>query len=312
MDLKVSVVVSTYNRSKTLVRCLDALLHQADVERDYEIVVVDNNSTDDTQSILKRIVSENPTRLRSVFEPRQGVSYGRNAGIAKAKAQIIAFTDDDVFVANDWIAQIKAGFAAEESIEYIGGKVLPEWPRVPPYWLTSVHWAPLGLVDYGDAPFYIDADRQLCLVSANFAFRRRALEQVGIFNTELQRVKAGVGSLEDHELLLRMWRQNLKGLYWPGLVVTAEIQPERLEKAYHRRWHTGHGHFHAVLRSEQMERSRFRLLGVPAHLYRQALGNAVRWLFDTLRRHAKDAFEHEIRLRFFAGFVKRRWKRNLV
>lgn len=308
MDVDVSIVLSTYNRSAGVVRALEALLRQSGEDLRYEVIVVDNNSTDNTRGVLDRLIAENPNKLRYVFEARQGLSYGRNAGIVNAKAGIIAFTDDDVQAASDWVYQIKTGFASHEGIEYIGGKVLPQWPGEPPAWLTRSHWAPLALLDYGDSPFFIGTDRRLCLVGANFAFRRRAFEQVGLFNTEFQRVKASVGSLEDHEMLIRLWNRNLRGLYSPKLIVTAEIERERMEKAYHRRWHRGHGHFNSVLRAEEMERSRFRILGAPAHLYRQAFTDIWGWFGAMIRRHPLEAFVCELRLRFFVGFVSNRWR----
>lgn len=310
MDVDVSVVISTYNRSKTLARSLDALLHQTAGDIRYEVIVVDNNSTDDTREAIEARVTESAGRLKYVFEPRQGLSYGRNAGIANSRSQIIAFTDDDVLVAPDWIYRIKTGFDPED-IEFLGGKVLPVWREAPPPWLSTAHWAPLALIDYGDEPFYVDRNRRLCLVGANLAFRRRAFDQVGLFSTEFQRVKAGIGSLEDHEIQIRLWERNLRGKYLPQLVVTAEVETDRTDKQYHRRWHGGHGHFSALLREEEMERSKFRILGVPAHMYRRAIQDVWGFSSEAVLGHQAQSFEREMRLRFFAGFAVTRWKEHL-
>jgi len=271
--------------------------------------VVDNNSTDHTRSVVQSLAAQNPEKLKYVFEPKQGVSYGRNAGIANAKAPIIAFTDDDVSVARDWVYQIKNGFEANPDIDFLGGKVVPRFLSAPPSWLTPGLWEPVALLDYGDERFYVDSEKQLCLLSANFAFQRRAFEKVGLFNTDFQRVKNGIGSLEDHEILLRLWRANRRGLYLPELVVTAEVEPERMEKQYYRRWYAGHGHFYAVLRSEEMERSKIgRILGVPAHFYRRAFTDALGWALSLMRKGRDQAFAHEVSLCYFAGFVSRRWR----
>src|SRR5207244_6070860 len=130
---------------------------------------------------------------------------------------------------------------------------------------------------------------------------------VGLFATEFQRVKDSIGSLEDHEFLLRVLRTGRKGVYDPRIVVNAEIQPNRMEREYHRRWHTGHGHFHALLRSEHIEQTRVgTLFGVPAHLYRQALGDLVGWARAKVIGEPGRAFHHEVRLRFFCGFFRTR------
>jgi hypothetical protein len=85
-----------------------------------------------------------------------------------------------------------------------------------------------------------------------------------------------------------------------------------LQKKYHREWHTGHGRFHAILRSELLERSRRgTLFGVPAHLYRQALTDAARWTKSQLLGQRNEAFGYEVRMRFFAGFAGRRWREFL-
>jgi hypothetical protein len=162
-------------------------------------------------------------------------------------------------------------------------------------------------VDYGDRPVRVSGDRPLCLIGANMAFRREVFDQVGLFEAALGRVKNGIGSLEDHEFLLRCYRAGLHGFFDPRIVIHADVQPDRLERAYHRRWHGGHGRFHAMMRSEAMERSRAgSLAGVPAHLYRQALADACGWAASILRGRSALAFTHELRLRFFAGFAQAR------
>ena len=133
-------------------------------------------------------------------------------------------------------------FDANPNVDFLGGKVLPCWVSPPAPWLTREHWAPLALLDYGDQSFYVDAAKRLCLIGANFAFRRRVFDELGMFKTDFQRVKDGIGSLEDHEMLLRLWHANRKGLYFPHIIVTAEIESERLQKSYHRRWHAAEQH----------------------------------------------------------------------
>jgi len=108
MAVDVSVVISTYNRCTVLARALQALLRQQANEMSYEILVIDNNSSDQTRDLVQGLITKYPEKLRYIFEPQQGLSYARNTGIANARAPIIAFTDDDVCVASDWIAQIKA------------------------------------------------------------------------------------------------------------------------------------------------------------------------------------------------------------
>jgi glycosyltransferase involved in cell wall biosynthesis len=300
----VSVVISTYNRSVLLGGALESVLRQdTRWTPPFEVLVVDNNSTDGTRDVVDRVAARDP-RVRYLFEPQQGLSHARNTGIAAARAPIVTFTDDDVRAEPGWVRAIARTFEEHPDADFAGGKVLPRWPCDPPAWLTREHWAPLALVDYGDAPLWVTSDRSICLVGANLSVRRAAFEAVGIFTPALQRVKGGTGSLEDHEFQLRLIRQGRCGIYDPRILVHAEVELHRLTRAYHRRWHYGHGHFHALLRAEYLERSRAGTLwGVPVHLYRQAVADGVAWMAASVRHGMDEAFRRETRLWFFAGFV---------
>jgi glycosyltransferase involved in cell wall biosynthesis len=302
---RLSVIMSTYNRGSLLEDAVRSVLAQ-ESGPPFELIVVDNNSTDATREIVGRI-ERGDGRVHYAFEPRQGLSHARNTGLGRARASLVAFTDDDVRVAPDWVDAIVRTFEEHPDADMVGGPVLPIWPSPPPAWLTRDHWAPLALVDHGDTPVAVNAGHQICLIGANVAFRRPVFDLLGGFGSQFQRVKDGIGSLEDHEFQLRILRRGGSGVYHPGIVVHAEIQPNRLTRAYHRRWHAGHGQFHALLRSEHMERTRAgTLFGVPLHLYRQAVGDAVAWVRSMLFRQASQAFHHEVRLRFFAGFFRMR------
>lgn len=303
----ISIVISTYNRCEVLRGALERMLAQEAGEIKYEIIAVDNNSTDDTRSVIESLIARGHGNLRYLFEPRQGVSYGRNSGMKAARAPIFAFTDDDVRVSPDWISKIKRAFDEHPEVDFLGGKVLPYDNLQMPAWLTRKQWAPLALLDYGESEFYVDSSKPLGLVGANLAFRRKAFDLIGEFATDVQRVKDGIGSLEDVELQVRAWRAGSRGLYVPGIVAFARVAEDRLIKRYHRRWHTGHGHFYAVMRLEEFERSRRRpLFEVPAHLYKQALLDAGAWAKHACLGRATRAFEYENRVRFFMGFFRKR------
>lgn len=305
-SLDISVILCTYNRCEMLKRALDRLIAQECGTVRYEIIVVDNNSTDQTRSVCESYVAASPVPLRYIFEPKQGVSYARNSGVKAASAPIIAITDDDVTVNADWILSIKRAMDAYPDASGIGGKVLPEGDFAIPNWLTRDQWYPLALQDYGDAPLRLSAENPLCLVTANLALRRTAFERIGLFSIALQRIKDGIGSVEDHDLHLRLYEAELEELYLPDLVVTTEVQPERLTRAYHRRWHHGNGHFCALMRDPQIEQSAARLFDVPAYFYKETLIDVLSWLRYTLTGNSREAFLRETRICFFIGFFRSR------
>ena len=302
----VSVVVPTYNRSALLQRALLSLFSQRADGLNFEIIVIDNNSSDDTPDVVAAMQAKSPVTLRYVRETRQGNAYARNAGIDAAQAPIIAFLDDDVVADENWVQTIKTIFDRDPQIAFVGGRVLPLWDTEPPSWLTASHWAPLALLDYGQEERTIAGDALLGLLTANMGVRREVFDEVGKFSPALQRVKGSIGSMEDHEFLLRMCRSGKSGIYLPDLITRGAVEPERLTKAYHRRWHTGHGRFYAVMNDPEWERSSFRLLGVPGHLYREAANNALTWFSRTLTGNKEAAFLNECRLRFFGGFFVQR------
>src|SRR5689334_20013129 len=103
----ISAIVCTYNRCGLLHESLSRITSQQSDGLRYEVIVVDNNSTDDTRQVIEAFAGSPNCVLRYVYEPQQGVSYARNAGIATARAPLLAFFDDDVLVSSDWLTKIK-------------------------------------------------------------------------------------------------------------------------------------------------------------------------------------------------------------
>lgn len=305
VQFDVSVVVGTYNRCQLLAGAIQSLLAQKSEDVRFEIIVVDNNSTDDTREVVNSFCESDP-RVRYVFEPQQGISHARNAGIIHSRSPIVAFTDDDVRVAPDWISTIKKTFDAHPEIGFIGGKVLPIWTAPPPAWLTRNHWHPLGVQDHGDVEFYLEKSKLIGVIGANLVVRRKVFDQVGMFSPKVQLVKAGIGTMEDHEYVDLMWRGGFIGLYVPQLIVEAPVESERIKKKYHRRWYKGHGRSYAIMREERMEKASWHLFGVPAHLYRQAMLDAYGLVKNWVRRREELTFLCEVHLWFFFAFWLKR------
>jgi GT2 family glycosyltransferase len=292
-----SVIIPTRNRCASLQQTLNHVLAQR-VDRPFETVVVDNGSTDDTAAVTRECCVRQKT-VRYVFEPTPGPAAARNAGVAASRAALIVFTDDDIRPDEAWLQTLVEAAAGHPDIDGFGGRILPSWPHPPPAWLTRRHWTgALALQDYGDHPVAIDADRPLSLATANLAIRRTAFDAIGGFRADFL-------FAEDTELLLRLWRDGRRCLYTPAAVVTADIDPERMTKAYHRRWHRRNGTWAARMRLEESLDASGRLrdpvpgpqlFNVPACLYRQWLLMSARWLTAAIRGQRSLAFEFEKQL----------------
>jgi glycosyltransferase involved in cell wall biosynthesis len=300
----ISVVISTYNRQDSLRHAIESILAQKRAP-EYELIVVDNRSTDKTALLIEEYTACSP-RVRYVYEACQGVSYGRNTGIAQAAADIIAFTDDDIIVAENWLSAIHATFEEQPQFGCVGGKVLPRWPEAPPSWITKRHWGPLALLDYGEAQM-VDAQNPKCLITANMAIRRQAFTEIGYFRPAFQKTAGSTCSIEDRELQERYWAAGGRCWFNPEIVVYAEVQRFRLEKEYHRRWHFRFGELQALLREPEFERSGWHVFDVPGHVVRRLATHGVALVSETVRGCKDNAFEHELEARFYAGFLKSRW-----
>ena len=303
----VSVIVPTFNREGAL-RDLLARLAAQRTDACYEVIVVDNASTDGTAGVVESFVGRVPG-LRYVLESRRGVSFVRNTGASHAGAAILAFIDDDLEPAVNWLDVITRTLAAHTDVDCISGRVDARYPHRPPAWLDRNHYGAIALRDRGGVRI-MDADHALrCLGSGNFAIRRPAFEAVGGFSPDFPRC-------EDREFELRLWAAGKRGMYVPELIVTAEIPADRLTKAYHRRWHLTTGKYHALMgypdrlddngRLPAEPPRRLTLFGVPGIVYRTLFRHLRGWAAATLMRRASDAFYHETRILQWASYIKTR------
>jgi glycosyltransferase involved in cell wall biosynthesis len=310
-----SVIVPTYNRAPSLSALLEALLAQ-DTSARYEILVADNASTDGTRAVVERFRQGYPF-LKYLFEPAQGASNARNAGIQAASGPLVAFIDDDVRPARDWVSAIISSFAQHPEVDCIGGRIEPRWPSPPPSWLTSAHWGPLALQMGRGSSAYVDAEHaSACLVTANLACRAEVFRHVGLFSPDFLRD-------EDREFNLRLWANGKRGRYDDTVVTYAMVQPERLTKAYHRQWHAVTGASHGRLRYREIiardgrlqepdESHGLWLFGSPGFLYRELIGHALLWSMRMVERNADAAFIDECRVRYLLNYlsVRRRDRRR--
>jgi glucosyl-dolichyl phosphate glucuronosyltransferase len=295
----VSVVIATRNRAHLIADAIRAVRAQEPDSPPFELIVVNNGSTDDTAHAIERAVAGDP-RVQVVAEPRPGVSHGRNTGIAHARGEIVAFTDDDIRVSSRWVQAIVDGFQAYRDADALGGPVHPVWPFHPPHWLHREAWAPLAIVDYGAEPIIVSRQRPLCLIGANLAIRKSAFQRVGFFSPELPRC-------QDQEWLERLYGCGGSGVYLPGVVVSAPVDAERLTKRYHWRWHLRRGRFLAHMRLPALEETRIGpFLGVPGHIWRAWIAETAAAALAGLTWRGAAAFAHTCEVLRHTGFILER------
>jgi len=132
---KITVIVCTYNRCQSLAKALDSIIAQIVPEPiGWEILVVDNNSSDQTRDVVEDFCLRYPRRFRYLLERQQGKSYALNAGIREARGDILAFTDDDVTVEPTWLNSLTSALHGSEWAG-VGGRVLPDRNFSSPRWI---------------------------------------------------------------------------------------------------------------------------------------------------------------------------------
>ena len=301
----ISVVVCTYNGGAGLRALMDSVLGQETGGAfTYELLVVDNNSRDQTPVIAEEYARSHPGVVRVSREAQQGKSYALNTGVRLARGEYCFILDQDERLVDGYLRELHRTLRGHPDAAFVGGRVLPERGIELPAWLSRDHWSAIAMCDYGGQGFYTDAQRNLCLLAGTF--RKTDVEAVGGYIAALGIRPGWIGSVEDADLYSRLYRSGRKGYYTPGLELRHDIDAGRLEKAYHRRWHFGHGRYFSLMREPDFERSSRRILDLPCHVFRQGAASLTGWLAATLAGRTADAFTHELRVRFFAGYVYQR------
>ena len=316
----ISVLICTYNRSALLCETLAALhAMEAPDACSVEIVVVDNNSTDDTAAVVAESMRHARFPVILIRELQQGKSFALNAGLAAATGDVLALTDDDVLPAADWLVRIVHAFRTQD-VTFVFGKVLPRWQSAPPPELLTPQaqaiWGPLAIVDYGDTPSqYTPTSRgQRLPIGANLAVLRSVLVSIGGWRTDLGKVNNTLICGEDHEIFMRFRRHGCyAGYYDPDVVVRHLVPTQRLTRRYFRRWFYWHGKTTALMLDDlypELDMTTVpRVAGAPRFSYRQALRQFARWA-ATRRGDPLTALIEELRVLQYIGLFVECWRRR--
>jgi len=177
-----SVIIPTCNRSALLQQTVDTFLSQTYPADRWELILVDNNSIDDTPRVIARLAAAD-SRIRALSEPRRGAHFARNTGAMAAGGSVLYFTDDDMLADQALLDQIVKGFDADSKVASVTGKVLPRWDTEPPVWvLEHCRNALLSLNDLGEALIISDEDPGV--FSCHQAVLRDVFVEAGGFNPD--------------------------------------------------------------------------------------------------------------------------------
>jgi glycosyltransferase involved in cell wall biosynthesis len=275
--MRITAILCTYNRCNALASALESLARQTmPPDLEWEVLVVDNNSSDGTREVVERFCRAWPGHFRYLFEAQQGKSFALNSGIRAAAGEILAFVDDDVTVEANWLERLSAAFDTGDWAG-VGGRIMPTWTSQPPRWLRmSGPYAMAGVLvsfDFGGQP------RELTVApfGTNMAFRRRVFERYGGFRTDLGPAPGSEIRAEDSEFCRRLFAAGERLRYEPDAIVYHPVPECRLKKKYFQAWFFDHGR--ARVREDGVSGELRCYRGVPRYLFPVLLQRAVRWLF---------------------------------
>jgi glycosyltransferase involved in cell wall biosynthesis len=228
-----TVVIPTRDRGALLADCLASLRDQTPPPGGWEVVVVDDGSTEPLRPLVEASLGHK-VALDCIRLDGAGLNAARNAGVERANGELIAFLDDDTLVEDGWTLAIHEAFT-RQGCEAIGGRVTlaledgAEFPR----WLTRKRHSYLSSYELGDFPREVE-DPPLP-VGANFAITAAALNELGGFRQGLDRIGTELISNGEYELLLRLLESGGRIVYWPAAAVRHRVPAERLTKEWFRR-----------------------------------------------------------------------------
>lgn len=228
--VKISAIICTYNRSVYLSKAIESLINQSIMQDEYEIIIVDNRSTDQTKKIVENF-SEKYKNINYVYEEIQGLSSARNKGAKTARGEYIAYLDDDAEACKEWLEKFIQIFDTFPGAACLGGKIEVLWPdNKRPDWLNEDYDFYYGKLDLGNEVKVIRFPESP--YGGNFCIRKNVFETIGYFSESLGRKKDILSSSEEIEFVYRINKSNFDVLYVPEAKIFHHALSYRINKNY--------------------------------------------------------------------------------
>jgi glycosyltransferase involved in cell wall biosynthesis len=213
-----------------VVKAVESLLGQTMDKSKYEVIVVDNHSSDRTADVIREMTKK-CKNVKYLYEENIGLSYARNTGWQNAKGKYIAFLDDDALASREWLIRIVDRFnRLDNNVGAVGGKVRPKWEVAPPTWLSTGLERALAIVNWSESA-HILSERQW-LAGVNIAYKKSILKELKGFNVSFGRRGKNLLSIEETIVRDQMEKRNVKSYYDPEIVVDHFIPKARLNKKW--------------------------------------------------------------------------------
>ncbi|MFH0842991.1 MAG: glycosyltransferase [Bacteroidota bacterium] len=237
--MKISAIISTFNRDSFLPGLFDSLKDQTLPYDRFEIIIVNNNSTDSTEKLsLDFINSSNGIKVRYFKEPNQGLSFARNRGIKESAGDLVTFIDDDALPANDFLEKTVHFFDEHQEAGAAGGKILLRFMDKKPGWFNRFLSPLLGYFNHGDRTRIF---RNSYFRGSNMTFRRTLFDTFTPFDTRLGRFGTTLTGGEEKELFYRLKNKGIQLWYIADAIVYHLVPAERTTVDFIRKQAEGTG-----------------------------------------------------------------------
>ena len=284
-----SVIIPTRNRCEYLRDALDSIVAQTLSMDLFEVIVVDNGSTDNTSDVVKEFDAK-ISNLSYVYEPRPGLHEGRHTGLRTAIGEILVYADDDIIAFQTWLEGIYESFQNEDVV-LVGGKDMPKYEGDVPDWIQEKwedlceygHCLPqLSLIDFGDEVIDIHPGY---VYGCNFAIRKWVVEKAGGFMPDgMPWEKVEYRGSGETYISSFINRNHLRAVYNPKASIYHRVPASRLTVDYFKKWHfcIGISMSYTELRNQKIEildSSKIPFKKRVLHLGRKILGERLtKWL----------------------------------
>jgi glycosyltransferase involved in cell wall biosynthesis len=238
---KISVIICSYNRENYIIQAIDSLYHQTIARSEYEVIVVDNNSTDNTEQVCKTYIAAHPDyNIRYLTEKQQGASFARNTGAAIATSPYLVFMDDDAKAEKDYLERILRFFETHPDAGAMGGRIIPLYVPAEPKWMSHFVSALVGNFHYSDQVEVFRNGKYP--LESNMIVRKADFDAIGGFNTLLPGVKGTlrIGG-EGKDFFYRLMALDRKVYYDPLAIVHHVVEVKKLTPEYMYRVASGIG-----------------------------------------------------------------------
>jgi glycosyltransferase involved in cell wall biosynthesis len=235
---EISGIICTHNRERYLEKCILSLLDQSLSTNRYEILVIDNGSTDSTKEICDRFIDQ--PNFRYLFEPILGLSQARNTGWQQARGKYVGYIDDDAVAVRTWFEKALWSFEHINPLpEWVGGPIDLEWEVNAPPWITDDYKVALGWLDWGERErFLLDPPERLG--GGNSFYHKVILEKMRGFDTRLGRKKNLLLSGEETQFQHRLKAIGGRLYYHPGIRIHHFVPKERTKPLFfYKRYYWG-------------------------------------------------------------------------